>query len=1283
MEKAASARKKLAASMQQTKDVNESFDLYGKSDDYNGALPPAETSYLSSSSSSNSGDDALNQSVLSDTTELTASNFVFSAAARQRWSIGGNRREILLAKQENAKENQAKAAELLQDARPPLTTTLPNKKNDRRNTLAPGAFTRPTTLSVAQKQPQRRDSWQGDSPASESVKDKAMGFLAVMKERRLSRQSTGSRLSLGSLGSKKDDADDTSRVSLSSLFSKKEDAGSRQSTGSRLSIGTLGSKKDGAGDTSRVSLGSLFSKKEDTGDTTTSIGISKDLMQSFSESAPESPSKMNRSAASDDDSIVSVGSLFDDLIPTGKSGEATVSNGADFTLRPSLASELITVANNASAKTDAPMIENDATDQKMSDLPEDDLSTSSAMVDYSLIESKSEATEEAVGFSSQISQIGTPVEAPSPAATSPLPLPETVVFESDKSTSESSQSATTSPFRSSKSPQLFGLTRRLTQSPGRSIDSPAGNTRSSKSPAKSPAKSSEKKKRKLDQSIEMADDDDSAVKRGRKSSVASVALNSSFRKASSRQHGSARKVAFGSPDVVEFHTTSPSMSMTPMPKNSAKSRFSIPDDTVEIEADMNALFNTLHTGNQEDVDKLSAVNTSTSTAGSTPFATRRGTGKEVEDVTRELEMNLEEVLDKAEDTGEDDAESNMSDDSQAGDLVGEHTQALEISMNEVLVNAIGADSNRSQQSIPEGVEEEEDRTVELEVDMGALLMAADTPEQSKEKLVLDIEMADDTTPVAGQRLRRSSIASRRFSLEPKSRLSLDGPYPEETEHFENEVVAGPVVEKKDPVLEIEVHEILSVAKTRASSSATIPDVFAETSAFLRNNPSALLAEALNTFLREVCEHVETTSIPEIDSDFISQLPETEQARVLALQECLRSENKEVTEVQLGLLMEVSSQCEGITWQKWILDTAVQMEEYMAGHTDELRAERDRVAQEIQRVDDAECLLSSMKARAVQKARRKSLERRKVCWQEDCVLFERVSYRYSHQHHLSQLLQTSASALEMEIRRLEEEIEESASKLEAAKAKQLSVKHARAVATEREELTALLTAKLELADNTGKKWTMLKALTPFQFQILSNDSASLTYVGPYPGASVSVFLRMSNGKFESCSAKIDPTVYPKNKSRNSEKYKNVMELVSSRTKRVCEKLSTPTLAGADVGKVLRLASWELYRAKTTADEICKLQRRYDARIIATKMAGKTCAVFGLEVQFKKKGMHGAGKVAAHFELSELYPSCLLHMQLDVLEGDVDIDDVHANLVKTAKPGFGYLLRICNVIAASVQ
>lgn len=282
-----------------------------------------------------------------------------------------------------------------------------------------------------------------------------------------------------------------------------------------------------------------------------------------------------------------------------------------------------------------------------------------------------------------------------------------------------------------------------------------------------------------------------------------------------------------------------------------------------------------------------------------------------------------------------------------------------------------------------------------------------------------------------------------------------------------------------------------------------------------------------------------------------------------------------------------------------------------------------------------------------------------------------------------IIQTSASLLEEEIRQLEEEIDGASSKLEHAKAKQTSLKNALAVSQGREELKNLHMTELKRADSMGKKWTMLRALTLFQPQAITRGHLSLTYVGPCPGASIYVTFQTSQGKFRSCSAKIDPAVYPKNKLRNTEKYKTVMELLQTRTKEVCQKISSTNLAGADVGKTLRQASWELSRAAATADEISKLHRRYDARLLTKNAVGAKRAEFELEVQFENKGVRGANKVVARFEISETYPFSLLNMELDVLEGDVHIDGVHANIVKTAKPGFGYLLRICNVISASVQ
>jgi hypothetical protein len=959
LDKAASSRKKLALTMQHHENsVSMSFDAEGYVEDYDGSPPAVETSYLSSSSGSSSGD-ALNQSVLSDTTELTASNFVFATQSRQRLSLASNRRDSTALKSKDATPTPqaVKTSEDLHEMRPPLAGMEGNKPSDRRKTLPPGYMVQQKAIS-SENPPNRRDSWQGASDSDhDETKERAMGLLAAMRRRRLNRQSAGSRLSMGS------------------AVSSNSDTGNR---GSSEDLEEEGSRANGrtpfATRTSPSVVPVAQSPKSFIADDRPSASdkAAEELQSpSIEMTINDKPSLENRERdplAADDESLVSAGSLFDDLLSTDKSKEHTATGSAEFTLRPSLASELFQVNEHV----DSPMANHD----------EPKTFEESSVVDSMVLEeseNEEAAKESAVGFESKPSQLETSVHKPNPSK-SPRPLPDMVAFAS-QNTRESLLAEATSPFRLKPVPKSPGVTpSKLEPSPRRvpnpsAVDSPARNTRSRLSLL------SHEKKRKLDEAIDMGQEGLETNKKRRESSVASVSLNSSFRKGPKPQ-GSARKVAFGSPEFMEYNVTSPSMSMTPMPKRTSEGRMSaIPDDTVEIEADMNALFQSIK--HPELVDQLSA--SVISTAGGTPFAKRRLSGSSHNENTVDLELNLQDVLDQAEDKPsydtEDDSKSDMSDDSQARNLVGEQTEALEVSMGELLSNTTpyvpkmepgppqtGSDAQPAIQVD----EEEEDRTVELEVDMSALLDAAEGPEESQ-----DIEMAEESTSV-GHRRRRSSIASKRFSLEPKSRLSLSGIFPDETTEDTNaaEIV---VAVKIEPVLELKIGDILSMTQSVEHPRMLAPDIFAQTSHFLKENPSALAAESLNTFLQEVCDYLEVYDTPGVDPDLIAQLSTDEQAGVLKLQEGLQSENRAAVESTVGRLLNASKRCEELAWSKWLLDTAEQLKEHLSGYHGEVQAELERLARDTQLVDDTESLLSSIQERAFKKARRNSLERRKVRW----------------------------------------------------------------------------------------------------------------------------------------------------------------------------------------------------------------------------------------------------------------------------------------------------------------
>jgi hypothetical protein len=68
-----------------------------------------ETPTSTTTSSSSSSGDELNLSMLSDTTELTASNFVFAASARQRWAAlqntTANHNKLALSKASTSKDS--------------------------------------------------------------------------------------------------------------------------------------------------------------------------------------------------------------------------------------------------------------------------------------------------------------------------------------------------------------------------------------------------------------------------------------------------------------------------------------------------------------------------------------------------------------------------------------------------------------------------------------------------------------------------------------------------------------------------------------------------------------------------------------------------------------------------------------------------------------------------------------------------------------------------------------------------------------------------------------------------------------------------------------------------------------------------------------------------------------------------------------------------------------------------------------------------------------------------
>lgn len=981
--KAISARKKLSNSLLAS-DIS-------RDDESSVSLFPTQIDpSFSGGSSSSSSSDELNKTTFSDNTEKTASLFVFEATSRLRYSLQG-RNNHENDSQDDVGESKVAAVE----TRPPMMTMTELGKSSHRQSL--GSLTRPSAVPGSQMSLlQRRRSLQGQSPDPQTL----MGQLSKFKERRLSRQSAGSRRSIGSNVSYRLDEDK---------------------------------------------------------DTSMSQGLSNDLLSRFAQNAPESPGKIGAVdvAPKDDGSVASFGSLFEGM------SEKETPTDTDFLARTSSVNEVFGELgphndNDEDSSTDNFQMTSAGTKLSETNVPASPQESQAARSSSSILGdsptgSKSISTGQAIGFSSRSSQLGTPAERCSPYKQSPRPLPEAIAFETAFSSQKSDDSVVPSPFKEKTPRSPIDLKRKMSKSPTRMIDSPARNTRSSKRLSKnsaeerrhhqndenpstsksqvamidSPARntrsnkrfsaSAEKKRgRDLNFSLDIAE---SVSKRGRSSG----ALNSSFRKESSRLFGSARKVAFGSPEVAEFNINSPSVSMTPMPKSANRARSETHNPTVQLENSMAGLL--------DNLDSHTAVNTSSSTAGSTPFAARRSSDGDIEPLTQDIESNLDEALKQTEDTsnaatekdpnqdssnsdmsvelqmedptradesvphletniddildssqdktvaektsyGSDDDASDMSDDSQAANLAGEQTQILEANISELLDGNI--------EGLPGGFYDgnDEDYTREIEPNMAALLACNASPTQNDKPEQIIFPMEEEITPRAG----RASLSSRRLSLEPKSQLSLNVSSDDE-EAVERQGLTE-VEKEEEPVLDLQINEVLATARASASSPGEVKDIFLKAHIFLQRTNSTVVARMLNDFLECACEEnspfVASKPAELLEDDFLAELSETEKEKLLDLQAHIRSDRREETEKQLGILLEETARSQVFSLENWLVETGHQMEECIAREIDSISLERERVAEEIQLIDDAEQVLSSTKERAVRKARRISLQRRKVC-----------------------------------------------------------------------------------------------------------------------------------------------------------------------------------------------------------------------------------------------------------------------------------------------------------------
>lgn len=196
-------------------------------------------------------------------------------------------------------------------------------------------------------------------------------------------------------------------------------------------------------------------------------------------------------------------------------------------------------------------------------------------------------------------------------------------------------------------------------------------------------------------------------------------------------------------------------------------------------------------------------------------------------------------------------------------------------------------------------------------------------------------------------------------------------------------------------------------------------------------------------------------------------------------------------------------------------------------------------------------------------------------------------------------------------------------------------------------------------------------------LLHENELRFTFVGPCPAACIELAFNVDRGGEVTCRATNQPKLL--SKEGRGKIPKSISSFFESRVSLLCSLASSERIDSAlHIGSSLRRIEWEMCRIEQTGSELAMIQRRYRGQLIFGSTSDSN-PIF-LEVEFTGTGK---AELVATFELSPAYPFSPVNVELDVLEGEVDMEGIRKVLITNAKPGYGYLSRTCDMIAAILR
>lgn len=218
---------------------------------------------------------------------------------------------------------------------------------------------------------------------------------------------------------------------------------------------------------------------------------------------------------------------------------------------------------------------------------------------------------------------------------------------------------------------------------------------------------------------------------------------------------------------------------------------------------------------------------------------------------------------------------------------------------------------------------------------------------------------------------------------------------------------------------------------------------------------------------------------------------------------------------------------------------------------------------------------------------------------------------------------------------------------------------------------------EQVKSSKQQLITLQGATKWKSFVVTDSELSVHYLGPSANTCAALSFLCNPPTF---SLTPQREIFSGHRSVRAKKLVSAASFLNHQIDAVSkELLQTSSLVLSDIGQVFQCLDLRLGRLECTATEIATLKRRYKGKLSHGQDPASKC--FQLEINFFDR--FDTAKLGAVFAISDQYPFARVDICLNAFVDYLDVEAIHKLLIRSAKPGFGYLSRICDILSTYVH